>query len=338
MLLARPGAYRATVWTADGAFEATVAEALFEEPEEEVELRLPEGTLSGVVVDRVGRPAADAAIFAQSAASAHDREEEGASRLPLRGFARADAAGRFEISGLAPAHWELRASLGRNRARSREVTVELGADEVVPGLRLVLEEGRPLTVEVRMGGRPMAGVPGSAWFLAADGELLGQLAGFATDLEGRYRFAAPPGEVAFVQLVLQPAAAPVASFRLAFAEELAVELPALGGRVELVVPAERLPGLDPSHLVLVHEGGASIPLGYLRAAGESRSADGSSVVALPLLTSGRWRLLALDSAADWRLLVVGQEIGRDLGSFDLAPGGAARVALPAPAALAGARQ
>lgn len=329
ILLSQPGVYRASVWAEESALGVTVPRVLFDDPDEEVELRLPEGAVSGVVVDHEDRPMPEVWVFADGVESLLSGEEARPSLSSLGASARTDAAGHFELVGLAAGDWELRATLGRNRPASRKLDVKLGEDEVVPGLRLVIEEGRTLTAEARLGGRPAAGVSGSVLFLAADGGVLGLLAGFATDLEGKYRFEAPPGEIAYVQLVFQPTGAPVAAFRLPFAEELAVELPVLGGRVELELPNRELLGVDPSLLVLLHDDGASIPLGRLRTTSENLAPDGSGLLGLPALAPGRWRLVALESATDWQQLAVGQATGRVIESFDLAPGGEVRIALPA---------
>ncbi len=332
VLLSQPGVYQASVWAGESALGVTVPRVLFDDPDEEVELRLPEGAVSGVVVDHEDRSMAEVWVFADGIESLLSGEEARPSLSSLGASARTDAAGHFELVGLAAGDWELRATLGRNRPASRKLDVKLGEDEVVPGLRLVIEEGRTLTLEARLGGRPAAGVLGSALFVAADGSVLGQVAGFSTDLEGKYRFEAPPGEIVYVLLHFQPASAPVTAFRLPFAAELVVELPPLGGNVELTLPPRELLGVDPSLLVLLHENGASIPLGRLRTASEKPAADGSGIVGLPALAPGRWRLVALDAATDWQYLAAGHAAGRVIESFDLVPGGQVHLALPARAA------
>ena len=153
-------------------------------------------TAAGRVVDREGRPLADATVRLHTGLTALQRANTGRSSARE---ARTDADGRFELGPLPPGERALEAE-APGLVASAPLQVSLPEGGRAEGLELVLGPGAVLTGEVWDEGRPAAGrMVQLVQFSAASYEALSE----RTDDRGRFRYGAvPPGT--WVVLVLDP--------------------------------------------------------------------------------------------------------------------------------------
>ncbi len=110
---------------------------------------VPEATISGIVVDEAGRPAASAVVSAHAIQA--DSIDE-ASNVD----AVADESGRFQISGLAPTAYSLAAFSAAGASSTRPRVVAL-AGTATRDIRLVVARRARVRGTVSMAGRPVAG-------------------------------------------------------------------------------------------------------------------------------------------------------------------------------------
>jgi protocatechuate 3,4-dioxygenase beta subunit len=157
-------------------------------------------TLSGVVLTAGGAPIAGARVEAARGGDSRSAEGDDAPLLPARGSGRTNAAGRFDIGGIAGGHYDLEVAapgFGRRRV-ARAPSRKPGARE--EPLRIVLHPELFLVGEVvDRGSRPIEGAGVTLAFLAEDGSDLtgggegerlpgtGAAGRVRTDAGGRFR-------------------------------------------------------------------------------------------------------------------------------------------------------
>ncbi len=277
-----PGAYMITIQAGgrgglSGArVDVTVPEGV---PEYRKDIDLPRGGLSGVVTD------AETAEPIRSRVTAYAGGPGPApfvsSLANMRGWAETDAAGRFDISNLAPGRYSLRAS-AVGHADGGLDGLEVGVEGDVPEVEIALESGIAFGARVvDERGQP---VPNAAVFLRdqrghivrageparsrEDGLL--ELSGFRP---GTYRMTVVHRAYAPSRATVRaaPGAEPVVTLRL-------------GGAVNVAVETRQGVPVEGAAIELLEEGGESILeaalfLSFLSGGGQLRTkADGAFVL------------------------------------------------------------
>ena len=304
-----PGLYRGTVWERERRLEDVVVPRIwFDRPGEEVEIRLPEGVLAGVVTDDRGRPQGGARVEARTAQTEASGEDHGDSVVHVRRSARTDRAGRFSFDALPPGAWTLKAEAGE--LESGPLAVDLQASERIEDVELVIGEAEAFggTV-VDPTGHP---VVGARLILTPQPGLVGGLQepiGAETGAEGTFSGRSPfVGTVANIQ-VMSPDGT-VGATRMEMGGDMLLQLPDPGSLVRLSAPCPAGPGTLASSLMFVAADGAYVSPAVVSYGEAQKTSRCRLVWALPALAAGHWRLvsartfnelLALQTGAGWSL-------------------------------------
>src|SRR5215212_5543981 len=107
----------------------------FSDPEKEVAIELPDGTIRGRVVDASGSPLSGAV------ASAEQQFSKAGSKV----FARNRPDGTFVLENVEPGSWEVVAASDDGRSESVTISVDSGNAE---GVTLLLEPIRPIVIHI----------------------------------------------------------------------------------------------------------------------------------------------------------------------------------------------
>jgi hypothetical protein len=293
-LLEEPGLYRAQVSDLrDRRFvSATVPEVDFGNPDLPVDIELPGASLHGQVLDEDGRPVADARIelFGRRSSSA------GVGIHDLHRFWRSDDEGEFSIEALTAGSWTVIASAGERESSPK--TLDIPGDARVDGVRVVLEDGERLEVQILDNfGAPVPGARVWVWVQPhASGQVLPPI-GAVTDANGRFRLQSHfEGRPANFE-VASPSGLS-AALRADVSDDLQLELPSFGASLEVSIPCEAWLAATDVHLLLVSGGGAFLSLPR-HSSGNRDGNDGTCRWSwtVPNLAAGRWRLVALQSDA-----------------------------------------
>lgn len=193
----------------------------------EVEIRIPDLTLHGEVVDAEGQPVADASVWA------HPTEfEQGLDRDIER--TTTGEKGRFRLRGLEAGSWMVSAELLDSETTSNTVAVELSESHPPGPIRLTLErwvavEGRLVSAVGPVAGARIASaprVPGE-YLMVSQPEAL-------SDADGRFRFRYPQRAVGVDLTILPPGFAAQALFLSSpLAESITVRVAQDGGTLIL---------------------------------------------------------------------------------------------------------
>jgi hypothetical protein len=297
--LPEPGSFTVEFRTPDLTFSSVATGVAFTDPDDQVDVTLPAGRIEGVVVDENGDPVPDALVRAEGL---RESESGPPGRFPLSAVARADTAGAFALDALAEAAWTLVADAGQRQSGPQLVTV--GRDELRPGVRLVVEEVRPVRlVVVSEHGEPVR---------AAEGVLV-----LPYPTHGRYFRTDDQG---LAELRLHPSATDATVFlsasghsrtllRVPIKPHIRILLPRSSGRLELV-PRPSWTASDLNHLSLVASDGACMPLSTIAGFGPGpvvpTPAPGSTrELVVPDLAPGVWRLARLSDAEAMMIGMVG---------------------------------
>jgi len=235
-----PGTWQPTVRFPDGR-DLTPREALDLEAAEpgetvEVELRLPDTRIEGVVVDTSGDPVPDAWIMAIP--ELVDTSTLGSSETS------SSSDGSFRIEGLPPARLWLTAS--RDAASSAKLELQLEEGHPITDLRLVLRPKHHLRGRVVSDLGPVPGariklipdLTGGAWALAVDG---------TTQIDGTFDLEIPAEHPAGdLQVFALGHAAALRRVNLADDTPLLITLDRAGGRLHLTWSLSRPGARSPS--------------------------------------------------------------------------------------------
>jgi len=315
-----PGTYTVQVFDRDERFrDATLPEVPFEDPDEPVHLRVPEGRIAGWVIDAAGEPVPEARVEVRSRQGLEDEKFVEARRSQP-----ADPAGGFALEALTPGAWTLSARSGELESEPR--VVELGPDERVESLELVLEPaGRVTGTVVDASGRPVAGArlrvtprPGSPAELVP-------VVRTETDPMGRFEVSTAYSEhVANVEVVTPEGTG--AAFRARLEPEMVVQLPPMGGELRLELPCADRGTWTSGVRFLVDAAGAYLPLPTLGSVERSSETPCRILRQIPGVGAGHWRLVQIRTAAEDFLLTTGQgNLLEALGEVASRPGAGLRV-------------
>lgn len=321
--LAATGLYDVRVQRANGE-EWKVGLVTIEDPEKELLIRVPGGSLQGTVVDEKGRPVEGASVSAYLPAPIEGRAPGRTDNLAVK----TGTDGNFSIESMRPGNWTLIAR--RDELLSARVAFEQVGEAETSGLQLVLTQARLRLTLQDSGGRPVQAqglcvvAPSAAavsamhfrysWSSDANGVVTLSLA--AADAEhvrgvGAVLLGSQQSGTAFA--VRQP-----------LRDGQVVVLDAQRGNLTLVLPAQFTQGkVSWVDLSLVRDDGAFIPLRYLTERGHlkslARMSPGASSPAIPIgpVSAGAWSVVLARSWTDLYLLANGhglalKELGRVL--------------------------
>ncbi len=249
--------------------------------EGELDIRLPDTTLAGEVVDEAGTPVARAEVDLLNAT-----KQRGGDRL------QTDEEGRFKARGLPPGKGLLMAEAGTKS--SDWVPFELSEGIDSPRLRLVVREALELKGRVVDGPEPVPGALIVAWPDLGTAEVGVTRGSSATsDAEGKFSLTAPPGLQALNLLVNAPGRA-MRLIRVNVDRTKLIELVVTpyGGR--LVV--ENQGGTGRYSPLIVHQGVFTTLSSLQRAQGRPALADDQRVI-IESLEPGEYALCIGGAAA-----------------------------------------
>ncbi len=304
VLLEHPGICAVGVHGTGGALDTTVPHVEFLDPEETVEIRIPEGEISGVVVDEEGRPRPRFRVEAMQMSGWQDEEGRAVAPAPMFARRQTDDAGTFHLTGLAEGAWKVQAS--EPGLESDPTVIRLQRDATVEGVRLVIHRNMKIEGTLRFDdGTPVA----NAGFLAFVNTVsaVPMAKPGRTDAGGRFTLHLRGREgTPFTMNICQRGAVAVA-LRTAMRATLDLRVSRRTGGLVIRRPA----GTPVSGLALVRPDGTAAGLTALIGLGcASADADG---IRIPALETGTWKLIQVGSSADLMTLVTG-------GGFSL-PGG-----------------
>lgn len=288
------GTYDVRVISQDLGQIHLVPEVEFEVPDDEVLVTLPEGELSGVVVDADGSPRSDAKVNATQA--------RGLEGLPTTSAVKVAEDGSFTLARLGEGRWEVQASSGD--LKSEAAAISLSEDERRSGLVLRLVAGRRFQGTLTREGQGLANTPvWTACLWLPPGSRCG---GFVrTDEEGSFVASFGPGTGRVpVSLVVEADGLPVTAFKVwadsnggGEAARNTLQMPSRGGGLRIVVPGTAENGPDPSRLLMFHENGGLVPAGLGNV--EPVSSTRTRMVSFGNLAPGVWHLYEIQQAADF---------------------------------------
>lgn len=318
VLLDEPGRYRVEA-TAPG-ISAVVPEVEMQHRDERVEVELPEGRISGRV-EGEGGPQPGAAVEALNVDAVFDRPRG----QPAIATAKAGAEGEFVLRGLIEGEWVLQArSAGWS---SRPVAVALGEDGEVDDVRINLERTSRLSLRILApSGAPAAGARASVAAVPEEPVTATVREGLSAE-DGGLSFELPPGAIA-VNVAVYPPDHPAFAWRLPGGAVAELRLPSQAGSVRLILPPSSVANLPALMLATGAEGLLSLAdLVFWGGATLAPQGD-STLVEIPRLGSGPWRLHRVVSMDEAVSLMHAPTAATPIAAFDLPPGGAVELSVP----------
>lgn len=292
------------------------------DPSGELLIRVPSGSIRGIVVDGSDMPAPRARIDAYLPTAV----EDGSPNAAVWVSATAGADGVFVLDSLQPGRWDVTAKLGRSLSDRLDVTVPAEGD--VAGLRLMINQVQLRLMLRDSGGNPVAGegtciVPSASpshlpmplrypWTAGADG---------VVDLVLGVQDAQLAASVGAVLAGRRHGGAWFAVRQL-LRDGVIVTLPEHVGGMTLLVSETLWQTRAYLDLALVRPDGAFIPMRLLTSRGHLRSlthhSAGTQVFPIPIgpISAGDWAVVLPRTLGDLYMLSLGQ--GPTLGALDRA--------------------
>jgi hypothetical protein len=290
--LTEPGSYQVRATSADESI-ATFMEVQAWDPSVPLDLELPRGTITGIVLSHGGAPDVNARIELGRLGA-----EDTASYVPIR--TQADKDGTFRLDGVAPGRWELVAISGPAASEPAVVTVDENRTTKVTLKTQPVQYalGRVTT----RSGNAVPGADGMLWTVpkGLSGGTGGAGIAFRTDLSGRFRAKLSRAGVERVNIFVNaPGRGVYASMRNVDSAPIDVVLPDGNGELRITVPntvdANRL-----NVLCLLSDDGGIISLSSILGTGAAylMGGAGSRQVIIPRLASGEWMLARFASVSE----------------------------------------
>jgi hypothetical protein len=315
-----PGTYTVQVFDRDDRFrDAAIPEVHFEDPDESVDIRVPEGRIAGRVIDAAGEPVPEAQVGARSRQRLEDERFVWARRLRPT-----DRGGGFALEGLTPGAWTLSARAGELESEPR--AVELGPEERIERLELVLEPaGRVTGTVLDASQRPIAGARLRITPRAGSPAELVPVVRTVTDPLGRFELStAHADHLANLEVITPEGTA--AAFRVRLETDLVVDLPTMGGELLLELPCADRGPWGSGVLFLVDPAGAYLAVPTLGSVDRVAEEPCRTLREIPGVGAGLWRIVQVRSAAEDSLLTSGQgNLLEPLGEVASQPGAGLRV-------------
>ena len=320
--LDRTGRYSVDVQSPQGAFLGTVPSVAFADADDPVEIRVPDGTVTGMVVDRQEKPVAKARVVAEQVAETRD---EGAQTGELQATARggvSDGDGRFQVDRLAPGPWSLVATL--DDRSSDPVRVAVQDESPQEGVRLVIPDRAKLSGHVLSpSGEPVPGAAVTIDFPPDATAPLPRRAVAMSAADGSFDVDQLSAADSVVNVAVRAPGFPVSTSRRPLtAGALEIQLAAAGGSVALHLVTGSWSEFPPDLVVFVAADGSVV--GSATAGAASRFPW--QWLSLPSLAAGPWTLARLDSIGSEIAAVEGAARGlMPLAHFTVIPGGSVQV-------------
>ncbi|MEM8961462.1 MAG: carboxypeptidase-like regulatory domain-containing protein [Acidobacteriota bacterium] len=301
------GGYTVMVADAEETLIVEVPDVRFDDPEQEVEIVLPAGRITGWVETADGAPVTSGFVHARRQ---ERTDTDGQRQAGLRSGVRIGADGAFTFDAMAAGAWTLGASSDGRGSAPR--LIEVAADQERGGVRLVIADREVIRGQIFADGAPVATASGRLLPLHMDDAVSRYELSFRTDADGRFEIDAPPGYRGRVNVVVEAPGWPLAAHVVDAEREVVLDLASYGGRLEIGLAD---PLVTPTRtMLLIHEDGGAVPLGSV----ELITWDGH--VAIPNLAPGRWHLFHAPAATDALRLIRLGGLGQPLQSFDVVPG------------------
>jgi hypothetical protein len=328
ILLRQPGDFSVEVFVLDGTLQCVVPKVTFRDPDEAVDIVIPQRRVEGYTVDGDGNPVAGAGVTAMRVAGIPDIPQGttlAASTL-VQSLAKSSESGAFVLDGLAAGSWEVRARTAD--LESDGVSVTLAGDKDVVRVRLVMSKN------VECSGTVLSaeGVPVRRAFVfvsqaAGPGGGVSQGRQAITDARGWFSVKLPQGLGDSVNVEVAAAGFPAAAFRKPLARDLQIGLPAQSGRVVFAPTAGNWRQANINHFFLVGEGGVFLELGIATYPTGLRFDEGSeSSLVLPWVAPGSWHLVRASTFSEANALISGLGWAfPPLAAFEVLPGGTTNV-------------
>jgi len=316
VLLERAGLCTVKVQTSDRSLDSTVPGVEFADPEEDVEIKVPEGEISGVVVDEDGAPQPGFPVGGLQMTGWHD---QGAG-APAALFARdsTDPAGAFRLRGLAQGTWRVAAHEPGWDSDPR--VIQLQKNATVEGVRLVVHREMEVEGTLRfIDGTPVAGAGLLAF--VENGKAIPMGASGRTDGGGRFTLHLRSGEgTPFAMEICQPGVW-AGALRASVKPELDLSIPRPAGGLLIELPE----GAQAAGLALVRADGTAVDVMALTGLGCASTENG--LIRIPALEAGAWKLVRAASTADLLALASGAGFALPGTAVQVTPGGTATVEL-----------
>lgn len=262
----------------DPAGMVTLPKVSFDDPETDITIHLPDGSITGIVTDENGKPAANVPVVAKSTRVA------GSEITTSEVLSRSRNDGTFTLAGVMGGKWVVEAT---DRARRSEpVNVTVAENQAAGDVRLTVAELRTVRGQlVNSAGQPLAGalvliaIPGIQRS-GARGDY-GQ-----TNERGEFELAVRAQALRSpADFKIRAADGSVTCTRVSLDELLSLVMPP-SGAVELrfADPKHKTPAM--TLLVAADEASCGLPF----ASPKQLTADGT-IVLLPGLAAGVWRLV-----------------------------------------------
>lgn len=314
-LLEKRGVYSVNLEVDDQ--ETVVPEVRFDDPADEVEIRLPNGSIVGRVIDEKGNAVEKAMI---RATALHESGTAELVQLDISAISIADGSFRFPRVGRG--RWMLSAKT--RTAESSRVAVDLGDGQAAGNVVLRLDEVRTATVKVVYeNGAPVVGAKVSISAPPASVGDYGPSELVVTDADGRFRFRATSAFRNNVpRFAVTAADGTVASFRRALTDELTLVLPVVTGELVITITRGEWPPV-PLHTWLVAEDGSIVGS---RSGRVVTGSDGSPRFVIGRLVPGLWKLVAPSTPVEIHQVLSGNSGAVPaLGVVRVVPGGSAEM-------------
>ena len=267
----------------------------FVDPEEEVEIRLPEGRIRGTVVYENGVPAGKVGVSASRRVTEADSKQAAGTTPAMECFAATAADGTFTIENLAGGTWLVHASM--KGVSGDEVEVPLLKDSIADGVLLVVRQTMEVGIHVvDARGRSVANAYTIVELPSSNPHGRQESQSGRTDADGMARIQLPrSAEGALGNIIVSTVDSELgaALVRLDPQRVATVRLPAATGELRL----RRSQGkwADVSLPRLVAEDGSSLPV---PARGRGRAYLADDLIRLQKAPVGRWRYIEARTPLD----------------------------------------
>ncbi|HEY0157421.1 MAG TPA: carboxypeptidase regulatory-like domain-containing protein [Thermoanaerobaculia bacterium] len=281
----------------------------FENPEKEIEIELPEGRITGRVVESSGAPVPNVLVTATQQLSS-----------PTGGvFARNTADGRFALESVSSGNWELVVESDAGRSDPLVVAFDEGQLE---GVALLLEPIQ--TIRIRATDVTGGPVPGA--FIAAEfpGAHAPRSDVRTTDAQGLATFRVTrPEQATPVNLAVITADMRLSCVLRRLDGDQTIVVPQAAGEVRLIGRDWRV--REGVRNWLMSSTGCAVPFMATR---DERETDGTSAKVFPRLAAGTWSVVETHGAEQHAAVMTGRASRLlPMKTFNVQPGRTTRVLL-----------
>jgi hypothetical protein len=290
------GEYDVFAYSLDRKALGVALSVSFQNTSQVTSVTLPNGAVSGVVVDSEDKPVAGAIVALEY------RGRPALGGLMVQQF-ETGPDGRFSATGLVDGVWSVEAFEMFRASGPELLTVATGTPT---RLRMRLKEATDLAVTVwNYDGNRAPGVEGVVYFENPTAPQLARVERFRTDATGQFVLRLPIPRPPYLNIQIYQRERGISAHRVPVADTVEIRLPPSTGGVVLnygPLNSDERPPLD----LLVTDNGAMVSLDLARSRSQSvgivRGRSGS-VIEVNFLAPGRWRLIRLPAgdAVPWFL-------------------------------------